>query len=76
MKKSKKQKRNFFLIYIFLPNFKLGKKVKKGEGKGIRKGEGWGAMHGRWYAKAGKERQGVRAVGPVPTPDPPLLSTS
>ena len=29
MKKSKKQKRNFFLIYIFLPNFKLGKKVKK-----------------------------------------------
>ena len=35
MKKSKKQKRNFFLIYIFLPNFKLGKKVKKGEGKGI-----------------------------------------
>ena len=27
----KQKKRNFFLIYIFLPNFKLGKKVKKGE---------------------------------------------
>ena len=48
MKKSKKKK-FLFNLYFFLPKFKLGKKVKKGEDRGDKVCKGSRVQDKEWH---------------------------